>query len=70
MKRNLYSYKKFYENNIELKFLCTDPIKYKQFNDEFINNLSILDVMMFNSKEDIREKLTKFKLLSNINGVY
>ena len=68
--RDLYSYENFLENRIELKFLKVDPIEYKQFNNDFINNLSIIDVMMFNSKEDIREKLTKFKLLSNINGVY
>lgn len=61
--RKLYSYKKFSESGIELKFLNTDPIEYKQFNNDFINNLSIIDVMMFNSKEDINDKLVKFKLL-------
>jgi len=61
--RNLYSYKNFGESGIELKFLDTDPIEYKQFNNDFINNLSIIDVMMFNSKEEIKDKLGKFKIL-------
>lgn len=61
--RDLYSRENFLENGIELKFLNTDPIEYKQFNNDFTNNLSIIDVMMFNSKEDVKEKLTKFKLL-------
>lgn len=61
--RSLYSYEKFLDNRIELKFLNTDLIEYKQFNNEFINNLSIIDVMMFNPREDIKNKLLSFKLL-------
>ena len=47
--QELYSFEEFKDNGIELKFLKTEEIKYKQFNNEFISNLSILDVMMFNS---------------------
>ena len=61
--KKLYSYEKFLESGIELKFLNTDQIEYKQFNNDFIGNLSIIDVMMFNSKGDINDKLVKFKLL-------
>ncbi len=37
-------------------------IKYKQFNNEFVPWLSIIDVMMFNSKEQIQEYLNKYTL--------
>lgn len=50
---DLYSKKTFKENQIELNFLQSKPVEYSQFNHEFIPWLSILDVMMFNSKEKI-----------------
>ncbi|HOA81203.1 MAG TPA: WbqC family protein, partial [Defluviitaleaceae bacterium] len=45
-----------------LNFLKTDDIKYQQFGDEFIPNLSIIDVMMFNSREKIQELLEQYTL--------
>jgi hypothetical protein len=59
----LYDKIKFKENKIELKFLRTDSFAYKQFRNEFVPHLSILDVMMFNSVEDIGEMLTKYELI-------
>ena len=49
----LYSKKNFEKNNVALYFLNTNPMVYSQLNTEFIPNMSILDVMMFNSKERI-----------------
>ena len=49
----LYSKDLFAKNKIELKFLKSSEIKYDQFKNTFIPNLSILDVMMFNSKDSI-----------------
>jgi hypothetical protein len=40
---------------------------YKQFNNEFIPYLSIIDIMMFNSREGIKEMLEKYKLEGNFN---
>ncbi len=59
----LYSKETFYEQGIELKFIKSKPIKYKQFNNEFVPWLSIIDVMMFNSKEDISKILNQFELI-------
>lgn len=59
----LYSREKFTENNIQLSFLKMDEIKYPQFNHEFVPNLSIIDVMMFNSREKIRNILNRFTLI-------
>ena len=61
--QELYSFEEFKENGIELKFLKTEEIIYKQFNNEFIANLSILDILMFNSKEIIKEFLNNYNLI-------
>ena len=49
--------------NINLYFLKTDEIIYEQFNGIKIPNLSIIDVMMFNSKDDIKKMLDKYTLI-------
>lgn len=59
----LYSKERFTENGIKLHFLKTDEIVYPQFKNEFVPNLSIIDVMMFNSKEQIKDMLGKFTLV-------
>lgn len=51
--QELYSFSAFEKNNVQLKFLKTGIIAYNQFNKDFQSNLSILDVMMFNSKDKI-----------------
>ena len=53
------------ERGIRLRFLrADDTIRYRQFGgEEFVPNLSILDVLMFNSKEETRGLLTRFSLL-------
>ncbi|WP_294655902.1 WbqC family protein [uncultured Fusobacterium sp.] len=61
--QELYSFEEFKNNGIELKFLKTEEIIYKQFTNEFIPNLSILDVMMFNSKEKVKEFLENYTLI-------
>lgn len=59
----LYSRKKFQEKEVELKFIKTNPIEYKQFGNEFVPWLSIIDVMMFNPLERTREYLDKYELV-------
>jgi hypothetical protein len=56
----LYNKEDFKNQNIELSFLKTGEITYKQFNDSFVPSLSIVDVMMFNSKEEIKRYLNSF----------
>ncbi|MGB5990060.1 MAG: WbqC family protein [Marinifilaceae bacterium] len=60
---DLYSKEMFQNNNIELFFVKTKEINYAQFNKDFEPNLSIIDVMMFNSVESIQEMLTNFELI-------
>ena len=40
-----------------------NDIVYKQFNNEFVPNLSIIDIMMFNSKNECKRLLEKYTLL-------
>lgn len=61
----LYSKLKFIERGISLLFLNTHLKKYNQFNMEFVPSLSIVDVMMFNSKKDVVNMLTDFELEEN-----
>lgn len=60
---DLYSFYEFKKNGINLSFLKTNDICYEQFNNEFVSNLSIIDVMMFNSKDKIKEMLDDFTLI-------
>jgi len=53
----LYSKEVFDKNNIGLNFIRSNPIEYQQFKNEFVPWLSIIDVLMFNSTEEIREYL-------------
>lgn len=61
--KKLYSKDKFEEKNIKLFFLQTGDIKYKQYNDEFISDLSIIDVLMFNDKKKIQDFLNNYTLI-------
>lgn len=49
----LYSREEFALNRVTLKFLQPNLIIYPQLGLEFVPNLSILDVLMFNDKEKI-----------------
>ena len=61
--QELYDKENFKNQNIELWFLKTNEICYKQFENEFHSNLSIIDVMMFNSKGDIQKMLQEYELV-------
>jgi len=61
--QELYSREAFAKQGIDLRFLKTGDIAYPQFGESFEPHLSILDVMMFCSQEEIRELLQKYTLL-------
>ncbi|OGU59486.1 MAG: hypothetical protein A2V66_17195 [Ignavibacteria bacterium RBG_13_36_8] len=54
----LYEKDNFKDEGIDLQFFKTNDVRYKQFKNDFVPSLSIIDVMMFNSKEEIKEYLT------------
>lgn len=59
----LYSQKEFNKNNIKLNFIKSGNIQYKQFGSNFIPWLSIIDLIMFNSKEQITQHLNNYTLI-------
>jgi len=62
--KTLYEKSYFSKRGITLSFLKTGDVRYKQFQNDFIQRLSIIDVMMFNSPEEIRANLLPdFKLI-------
>lgn len=61
--QELYSLDIFRSKGINLHFLKTGNIHYKQFDAEFIPYLSIIDVMMFNSPEEINKMLNNYELV-------
>ena len=61
--QSLYSKEIFAENDLTLQFIKPGDIRYKQFGNHFIPNLSIIDVMMFNSVGAIKNMLTDYELI-------
>jgi len=55
----LYNKETFNNKGLELKFLEANNITYPQFKNDFVSFLSIIDVMMFNSLEDIKLIINK-----------
>lgn len=61
--RDIYQREAFEKQKIKLSFIKSKPIIYKQFGNDFIPFLSIIDVMMFNEKDKISNYLNEFELL-------
>ena len=61
---SLYNKDLFNLENIELKFIDMHEMTYQQFRkNKFVPYLSILDIMMFNSKSEIVKMLDKYDLI-------
>lgn len=60
---SLYDSDEFKKNNIDLFFLKPLDVEYKQSSDMFEKNLSIVDVLMFNSIDEIKYHLSQFEFL-------
>lgn len=60
--KSFYDREKYERNGVQLEFLRFNETPYKQLNDEFVSGLSIIDIMMFNSPEEINTMLDDFTL--------
>ena len=67
---NLYDSMNFQNNGIKLLFLNSFKIHYKQFSSNFIQNLSIVDVLMFNNINEISGMLSQYNLITNDNFLH
>lgn len=61
--KSLYDKQLFSENGILLNFIQSEKINYPQFKNEFVPWLSMLDILMFNSKGAISQLLENYILL-------
>lgn len=61
--QELYDKEKFAANGIKLNFLKTEVSQYRQFESGFVPGLSIIDVLMFNSPEEINRMLDNFEMI-------
>lgn len=59
----LYNKNWFAENSLDLKFIKSVNSEYKQFDNDFRPWLSIIDVMMFNNKDEIKKMINNYELL-------
>jgi len=58
----LYDKQDFAKQNIQLLFINPGKVVYRQFENEFVPSLSIIDVMMFNSVSTIKGMLNNYNL--------
>ncbi len=61
----IFNEKEFSEKNIELRFLKPNLTPYVQRRGSFVPGLSIIDVMMWNDKDKIREMLKDYEILAH-----
>jgi hypothetical protein len=61
--RELYEESRFRQAGLSLRFHQMNDIRYTQFNQPFVSHLSIIDVLMFNPVEQIRQWLDHYSLL-------
>ena len=61
--QELYDKEDFKKEGIELRFLRPQLMTYPQFSKEFVPSLSMIDVMMFNSVEEIVKMLDNYELI-------
>lgn len=59
----LYSKDYFKKQNINLHFLKSQQLPYKQFNNDFVPSLSFIDILMFNSPQAIYSMLDGYELV-------
>jgi hypothetical protein len=61
--KSLYDQRSFTSRGLELSFIEPRPMSYRQFGNEFVPNLSIIDVLMFNDREKSMKLLKEFDLV-------
>lgn len=61
--KSLYDREAFASRRIQLSFIQPKVVSYCQFGNEFVPNLSIIDVLMFNGKKQCAELLEEYDLV-------
>jgi hypothetical protein len=63
-----YDNQRFKDEGVELFFIQSEFRPYSQFDLSFQSHLSIIDMMMFLSPNEIRTRLTEYELIKNDKG--
>lgn len=61
--KDLYNRDDFSQKRIQLSFIEPKSVTYRQFNNDFVPNLSIIDTMMFNDKLQCSRLLQEYDLV-------
>lgn len=61
--KSLYDREAFASRGVQLSFIQSKAVAYRQFGNEFTRNLSIIDVMMFNDKAQCAKLLEEYELI-------
>lgn len=61
--QELYKKEDFLKEGIKLDFIKSLRTEYRQYDNDFVPWLSIIDVLMFNSKDGIKQMLNNYELI-------
>lgn len=61
--KGLYDNQEFKSRKLKISFVQPIPVAYQQFGSEFISNLSIIDVLMFNDRKECTRLLNMYDLV-------
>ena len=61
--QTLYNKEYFINSGVELYFVNSKEFRYKQFDNEFVPHLSIIDILMFNDKTFVKELFDAYYLV-------
>jgi hypothetical protein len=61
--QELYDREAFEKEGLTLSFIQTKPWEYTQFKNDFVPWLSMIDILMFNTKEEIQHALDQYELI-------
>jgi hypothetical protein len=60
--KNIYDKNYFTKNGVKLQFIKSNSIEYRQFNNDFVPWLSIIDILMFNDKKSVEDCFAAYQL--------
>jgi hypothetical protein len=61
--QDLYDKGEFSGHGLNLEFLRSEVAEYRQFENEFVPSLSIMDVLMFNDTDSVKSMLSHYVLI-------
>lgn len=61
--QELYNKNYFNKKGVKLSYIKSQKTEYPQFIDDFVPNLSIIDILMFNDKKEVKKQLTAYNII-------